>query len=148
MADDREPYEPLWAEGLARKPAPKPEVPAKPGTRSFPAGLALAMVALVAFGALLGVIFSGQSSSRYTIADLQSYWGNVKMTCATVRIEEDDGTLEIFRCHAQGAGRLPPGAYRPPESNWNSDFDRRPAADHAIKISPTGEVLGWALYVP
>jgi len=148
MADDREPYEPLWAEGLRRKPALKPEAPAKPEAPSFPAGPALAMVAVVACGVLFGVIFSAQSSSRFTIADLESYWGNVEMTCATVRIEEDDRALEIFRCHAQGAGQLPPGTYRPPESNWNSDFDRRPAADHAIKISPTGEVLGWALYVP
>jgi hypothetical protein len=147
MADDREPYEPLWAEGLRRKPALKPEAPAKPKTPSFPAGPALAIVALVAFGVLFGVIVSAQFS-RVTIADLESYWGNVEMTCATVRIEEDHRTLEAFRCHAQGAGQLPPGAYRPPESNWNSDFDRRPAADHAIRISPTGEVLGWALYVP
>jgi len=148
MADDREPYEPLWAEGLRGKPAPKREAPAKPKTPSFPAGPALAIVALVAFGVLFGVSVSARSSSRVTIADLESYWGNVEMTCATVRIQEDDRTVEIFRCHEQGAGQLPPGAYRPPESNWNSDFDRRPAADHAIKISPTGEVLGWALYVP
>jgi len=105
------------------------------------------MVALVALGVLFGVIVSGQSS-RVTISDLESYWGNVEMTCATVRVEEDGRALEVFRCRAQGAGRLPPGAYRPPESNWNSDFDRRPAADHAIRISSTGEVLGWALYVP
>ena len=147
MADDREPYEPLWAEALRGKPAPKPEAPAKPKPPSFPAGTALAMVALVALGVLFGVIVNAQSS-RVTIADLESYWGNVEMTCATVRIEEDGRTLEIFRCRALGAGRLPPGAYGPPESNWNSDFDRRRAADHAIRISPAGEVLGWALYVP
>jgi hypothetical protein len=70
------------------------------------------------------------------------------MTCATLRVEEDDRTLEFFRCNAQGAGRLPPGTYRPPETNWNSDFDRRRATDHAIRISPTGKVTGWALYVP
>ena len=147
MDDDREPYEPLWAESLRREASPKPEIPAKPKPPSFPARPALAIVALVAFAVLLGVIVSAHSS-RFTFADLPSYWGSVKMTCATVRIEEDDRTLEIFRCHAPGAGQLPPGAYRPPESNWNSDFDRRLAADHAIRISPTGEVLGWALYVP
>ena len=147
MDDDREPYEPLWAESLRRTASPKPEAPAKPKPPSFPAGPVLAIVALVAFAVLLGVIVSAQSS-RVTFADLPSYWGSVEMTCATVRIEEDDRALEIFRCHAQGAGQLPPGAYGPPESNWNSDFDRRPAADHAIKISPTGEVFGWALYVP
>ena len=65
-----------------------------------------------------------------------------------MRIEEDDRTLEYFRCKAQGAGQLPPGAYRPPETNWSSDFDRRRATDHAIRISPTGVVLGWALYAP
>ena len=104
-------------------------------------------MALVAFAVLLGVIVSDHSS-WVTFADLPSYWESVEMTCATVRIEEDDRTFEFFRCNAQGAGRLPPGAYRPPETNWNSDFDRRRATDHAIRISPTGEVRGWALYVP
>ena len=147
MEDDREPYEPLWAESLRRAPSPKPEAPAKPKPPSFPAGPALASVALVAFAVLLAVIASAPSS-RVTFANLQSYWGSVEMTCATVRIEEDDRTLEFFRCNAQGAGQLPPGAYRPPETNWNSDFDRRRATDHAIRISPTGKVIGWALYVP
>ena len=147
MDDDREPYEPLWAESLRRTGSPKPEAPAKPKPPSFSAGPALAIVALVAFAVLLGVIVSAHSS-WVTSADLPSYWESVEMTCATARFEEDDRTLEIFRCNAQGAGRLPPGAYRPPETNWNSDFDRRRATDHAIRISPTGEVLGWALYVP
>ena len=147
MDDYREPYEPLWAESLRRTGSPRPEAPAKPKPPSFPAGPALAIVALVAFAVLLGVIVSGQSS-RVTIADLPSYWENVEMTCATVRIEEDDRTFEFFRCNAEGAGQLPPGAYRPPETNWRSDFDRRRATDHAIRISPTGEVRGWALYVP
>jgi hypothetical protein len=147
MDDDREPYEPLWAESLRREPSPKPEAPAKPKPPSFPAGPALAIVGLVAFAVLLGVIVSDHSG-RVTFADLPSYWESVEMTCATVRIEEDDRTLEMFRCKAKGAGQLPPGAYRPPETNWNSDFDRRRATDHAIRISPNGVVLGWALYVP
>ena len=147
MDDDREPYEPLWAESLRREPSPQPEAPAKPKPPSFPARPALALLALVALAALIGVIVS-DDSSRVTFANLPSYWGSVEMTCATLRIEEDDRTIEIFRCSAQGAGQLPPGAHRPPESNWNSDFDRRPAADHAIRISPTGAVLGWAVYVP
>ena len=147
MDDDRAPYEPLWAESLRRTPSPQPEAPAKPKPPSFPAGPALAIVALVAFAVLLGVIVSAHSG-RVTFADLPSYWESVEMTCATVRIEEDDRTFEFFRCNAQGAGQLPPGAYRPPGTNWNSDFDRRRARDHAIRISPTGEVVGWALYVP
>ena len=147
MDDDREPYEPLWAESLRREASPNLEAAAKPKPLSFPARPALANVAVVVFAVLLGVIDS-DDSSRVTFADLPSYWGSVEMTCATVRIEEDDRTLEYFRCNAQGAGQLPPGAYRPPETNWNSDFDRRRATDHAIRISPTGEVLGWALYVP
>ena len=147
MDDDREPYEPLWAESLRRTGSPKPEAPAKPEPPSFSAGPALAIVALVAFAVLLGVIVSAHSSWVIS-ADLPSHWGSVEMTCATARFEEDDRTLEIFRCNAQGAGQLPPGAYRPPETTWDSDFDRRRATNHAIRISPTGEVLGWALYVP
>ena len=147
MDDDREPYEPLWAESLRREGSPKPEATAKPKPPSFPAGPALAIVGIVASAVLLGAIVSADSS-RVTFADLPSYWESVKMTCATVRIEEDDRTFELFRCNAQGAGRLPPGDYRPPETKWNSDFDRRRATDHAIRISPTGVVRGWALYVP
>ena len=149
MEDDREPYKPLWAESLRREASPKPEPAAKPKPPSFQARPALAIGALVVFGALLSVIVSDDSdSSRVTFARLPSYWGSVEMTCATVRIEEDDRTIEMFRCKAQGAGQLPPGSYRPPETNWNSDFDRRPATDHAIRISPKGVVLGWARYVP
>jgi hypothetical protein len=147
MDDYREPYEPLWAESLRRAGSPRPEAPAEPTPPSFPGGPALAIVALVAFAVLLGLIVSAQSN-RVTIADLPSYWGSVEMTCDTVRIEEDDRTLEFFRCDAQGAGQLPPGAYRPPGTHWNSDFDRRRATDHAIRISPSGEVLGWAIYEP
>ena len=148
MDDDREPYEPLWAESLRRTRSPKPGAPANPKPPSFPAGPALAIVALVASAVLIGAIVSDDDSGGFTFADLPSSWGSVEMRCATVRIEEEDRTLEIFRCKAQGAGQLPPGAYRPPETNWNSDFDRRRATDHAIRISPNGVVLGWARYVP
>ena len=71
MDDDREPYEPLWAESLRREPSPKPEAPAKPKPPSFPAGPALAVVALVAFAVLLGVIVSDQSG-RVAFANLPS----------------------------------------------------------------------------
>jgi hypothetical protein len=147
MEDDREPYEPLWAESLRREASPKPEATAKPKPPSFRSRRALAIAALVVSAVLLGAIVS-DDSSRVTFAHLPSYWESVEMTCATLRIEEDDRTIEMFRCKAQGAGQLPPGAYRPPETNWNSDFDRRPATDHEIRISPNGVVVGWALYVP
>ena len=147
MEDDREPYEPLWAESLRRTRSPKPEAAAEPKPPLLPAGPALAIVAVVAVAVLVGAIVSADSD-RVTFANLPSYWESVEMRCATVRIEEDDRTLEFFRCKAQGAGQLPPGAYRPPETNWNSDFDRRLATDHEIRISPNGVVLGWARYVP
>jgi hypothetical protein len=147
MGDDREPYEPLWAESLRREASPKPEAAAKPKPPSFPARPALAIAAVVAVAVLIGAIVS-DDSGRVTFAHLASYWESVEMTCATVRIEEDDRTIEIFRCKAQGAGQLPPGTYRPPETNWNSDFDRRRATDLTIRISPTGVVVGWALYNP
>ena len=146
MEDDRAPYDPLWAESLRKEPSPKPEAAAKPKPPWFPAGPALAIVALVAFAVLSAIV--SDDSGGVTFADLPSYWGSVEMRCATVRIEEDDRTLEYFRCNAQGSAQLPPGAYRPPETNWNSDFDRRPAKDHEIQISPKGVVVGWALYVP
>ena len=85
MDDDREPYEPLWAESLRREGSPKPEAPAEPKPPSSRAGPTLAIAALVACAVLLGVIVSAQSS-RVTIADLPSYWGTIEMTCATVRV--------------------------------------------------------------
>jgi hypothetical protein len=147
MEDDREPYKPLWAESLRRGASPKPEAAANPKPPSFRARPALAIVALIMLGVLLGVIVS-DDPSRVTFAELPSYWGSVEMTCATARVEEDGRALEYFLCKAQGAGQLPPGDYRPPETNWRSDFDRRRATDHAIRISPNGVVLGWARYVP
>ena len=147
MEDDREPYEPLWAESLRREASPKPEAAAKPKPPSFPRRPALAIVALVVFAVLVGAIVS-DDSGRVTFAHLPSYWESVEMTCATVRVENDGRAIEYFLCRAQGAGQLPPGDYRPPESNWRSDFDRRRATDHAIRISPNGVVLGWARYVP
>ena len=147
MEDDREPYEPLWAESLRREASPKPEAAAKPKPPSFPVRPALAIAAVVAVALLIGAI-GNDDSSRVTFANLPSYWESVNMTCATLRIEEGDRTIEMFRCKAQGAGQLPPGTYRPPETNWNSDFDRRRATDVTIRISPTGVVVGWALYVP
>ena len=147
MEDDREPYKPLWAESLRREASPKPEAAANPKPPSFQANPALAIVALVVFGVLLSVIVN-DDSSRVTFAKLPSYWGSVAMTCATVRVEGDGRAREYFFCKAQGAGQLPPGTYRPPETNWNSDFDRRRATDVTIRISPTGVVVGWALYKP
>ena len=146
MEDDREPYKPLWAASLRREASPKPEAAPKPKPPSFRAGLALAIVALVAF-AVLGAT-SSDDSGGVTFANRPSYWGSVEMTCATVRVENDGRAIEYFLCRAQGAGQLPPGDYRPPETNWRSDFDRRRATDHAIRISPNGVVLGWARYVP
>ena len=147
MEGDREPYKPLWAESLRREASPKPEAAAKPKPPSFRSRPALAIVALVAFAGLLGVIV-GDDPSRVTFAELPSYWGSVEMTRATVRVGEERRALEFFLCKAQGAGQLPPGDYRPPDTNWRSDFDRRGATDHAIRISPNGVVLGWARYVP
>jgi hypothetical protein len=147
MGDEREPYEPLWAESLRNEASPKPVAAGKPQPPAFRARPVLAIAALVAFAALLAAIVN-DDLSRVTFADLPSYWESVEMTCATVRVEEGDRALELFRCKAKGAGRLPPGEYRPPETDWNSDFDRRRATDHAIRISPNGVVIGWARYAP
>jgi hypothetical protein len=147
MDDDREPYEPLWAESLRREASPQPEVAARPKPPSLPPRPALAIAALLVCAVLVGAILS-DGSGRVRFAHLPSYWESVEMTCATVRFEEDDRTIEIFRCKARGDGQLPPGDYRPPGTSWNSDFDRRRATDHAIRISPDGVVVGWALYVP
>ena len=73
MDDDREPYEPLWAESLRREPR-RSRRPAKLKRPSFPARPALALVAVVAVAVLLGALLTDHSG-RVTFANLPSYWG-------------------------------------------------------------------------
>ena len=147
MADDREPYEPLWASGLRRAPEPEPEPPAPAPAPPFPARFAAVAVALTAAAILLAGTL-GTRTGEVTIADLPSEWGDIRMTCATTRIEGEGGALELFRCEAVGGGGLPPGLYRSPETIWQSDFDHRAALDHQILISPSGRLTGRAIYGP
>ncbi len=152
MADDREPYQPLWATGLARparppepEPEPEPEPPRPPAPR-FPARFA-AVTAVAASAVLLAAALLGRGAGDVSVADLPSAWGDIPMTCATTRIEGATKTIELFRCRAE-AGSLPPGLYRSPGTIWSSDVDRRPSLEHRIRISPSGRLTGSAVYVP
>lgn len=152
MPDAREPYEPLWAEGLrppSRPPEPPREEPERAASPQVPFALGLTAVVLVAT-AVLAIALLLAMPSRVTVGDLPSAWGDIPMTCATARIEEPGKTLELFRCRAiRGAGPLPPGVYVSPRSGWRSDVDRRDAIDSRIRISPhSGELVGRAVYIP
>ena len=154
MADDREPYEPLWARGLAAPPQPAPDP-----TYPEPAPIAprdsgrFAAVATAGFGILLVCWYAAimsAISSELTIGEVPSAWESVPMTCAIVRLEDRDGTLEVFRCRALPSAleELPAGFYTAPGTLWRSDIDRRAALDHVITISPSGELTGRAIYAP
>lgn len=152
---------PLWASGLADQPRadfddvvvrvvedepeedarpqpPRPERP--PGRGRVPAWVAIP--AVVVFG--LAIAFEGRGSMR--IDEVPSFWGDVPMTCDTVRLARGDRAVERFTCRAVGDGRLPPGLYRSPDARWSSDFTGRPARSSRIRISRDGEVTGWATY--
>src|SRR5690349_12555981 len=97
MGDDRKPYTPLWAESLRRAASPKPDAAAEPKSPSLRARPASAIVALVLFGVVLGVIVR-DDPSRVTFAELPSNWGSTEMTCATVRAGEGGRARELFLC--------------------------------------------------
>lgn len=151
MADDREPYEPLWATGLTQHPQPAREVPdltpAPAARRSFAgrAAVAFGVLALAWYAAVMAAV-----SDEVTITKVDSAWGSVPMTCSTLRVQSPAGTLEAFRCRAlpTASRDLPAGIYASPETLWRSDVDGRTARAHVITISPSGELVGRAIYAP
>ena len=151
MADEREPYEPLWAAGLAVERRPPPDshepAPAPGATRSLvgPAIAGFGILAVLWYAAIMSAV-----SGELTVAEVPSAWGPVAMNCAVVRVEDRDATVEAFRCRAvpSAAEDLPTGVFSSAETLWRSDVDRRPAREHLITISPEGELVGRAIYTP
>jgi hypothetical protein len=158
--------EPLWASSLARQPRAGDDVVAtwerdddddddEPSPPPAPAPAAATVhdfwpqaIALGAalFAVLVLVAAALTSSGTLTVRDVSSGWDDVPMTCRTLRLEDGDRALEAFRCHAVGAGRLPPGVYRSPDSQWTSDITRRDALADAMRISRSGVLTGVAVY--
>ncbi len=154
---DGDKREPLWASSLAERPRPadddvRPlEARADPASQpQAPTGIgrrraALGVVALVTvIVAALAAALPGRGS--WSLQDVPSFWGAVQMTCHTLRLERDDHSVELFRCRATGGGTLPPGLYRSPVDTWTSDITRRDALANEIRITPDGELRGWAAY--
>ena len=106
---------------------------------------ALVLAALAALGIVLLAIGLRDRTSL-TIAHVPSFWTDVPMICHTGRVDEDGRGIEWFECRAVGDRPLPPGLYSTPESQWTSDLTREDARETRIRISPDGEVAGWAVY--
>jgi hypothetical protein len=124
-------------------PPPPPTQPSRdqpPAERRSPAPWLLTVLAVV------GLTIALEGRGSITIVDVPSFWGDVPMTCHTVRVERDEGAVEWFRCRAVGGRPLPAGVYRSPESQWTSDITRRDARESRIRIWPDGDVVGWARY--
>ena len=155
--------EPLWASSLADQPRPDDDVIARvveepedddppasvrqPRERP-PAGrraLAVGAVAAVGIGVLATAL---EGRGAMLIETVPSGWGDVPMSCDTVRIEQGDRAVERFRCRAVGGRPLPAGSYHSPESQWTSDITRRNARRSHVVISDDGDVEGWATYGP
>ncbi len=129
------------------EPAPTPAAPTLLARRSFagPAALAFGVLALAWYAAVMAAV-----SDEMTITKVDSAWGPVPMTCSTLRVQSRAGTLEAFRCRAlpTASRDLPAGVFASPETLWRSDIDRRTARAHLITISPSGELVGQAIYAP
>lgn len=155
-----DPREPLWASSLADESRPdyddvivrvldEPDEPRRaeppprePGER--PPLLALGLLAGVF---LLGLLIATPGRTSWTVEDVPSYWGEIPMTCHTVRLEQDaPRAAEWFWCRSLGGRRLPPGLYESPESQWTSDLTRRVARENRIRITEDGDLSGWARY--
>jgi hypothetical protein len=149
-ADDRP--EPLWASSLADQPrrhedVVRPQLTAVPRETQPRVGQrAIALVGLAAVITVVALAASLTGRSGLAIEDVPSFWGDVQMTCHTARFTQDQRALELFRCHAVDGGTLPPGVYTSPEATWTSDITRRDARVNRIRISPDGELTGWAAY--
>ena len=122
------------------------EVPAptrEPSPRRSRRPLALGVLAALGLGALVIVQEGG---GRLISEEVPSYWGEVPMTCDTLRMEQGGRAIERFKCRALGGRALPSGLFEPPDSAWASDITGRESKDSRIRISPDGEVEGWAIY--
>lgn len=150
---------PLWADGLAEQPEPdyddvivrvleeeeSEDAPA-PARRGAPQGRRAFVIAAVAAAAIVGLAAALAPRTAFTLDDVPSFWGDVPMTCKTARFAQDERAVEFFWCRATSGESLPPGLYESPESSWTSDITRRPARSSRIRITPDGEVAGWATY--
>lgn len=152
--------EPLWASGLASQPRPDYDVivrvlddepdddpsPSGPDSRPSPPPSRRSVVAAVVAVIVLLLAIAAEGRGSLLIEDVPSGWGEVDMTCRTERLEEGDRAVERFWCRAVGGRALPAGTYRSPRSQWTSDITRRPAQESRVRISPDGDVEGWATY--
>jgi hypothetical protein len=108
-----------------------------------PGRVGVAVLAVVVATALLAVLTDRGAPS---VQAVPSAWDDIPMRCETLRLERAGSALEAFSCRATGAGRLPPGVYRTPASQWTSDLTRRDARHNEMRIDRDGRLVGWAVY--
>lgn len=149
--DDRR--EPLWASSLAEE-EPRPdydavfefEEPAAPEEVVEPSPLPWIAVILLTALVMVGVTLALSDRSTLVVQDVPSFWGSIPMNCHTARLTQQGNAVELFRCHATDGETLPPGRYRSPDAQWNSDLTGEASLASIMVISPEGELRGWAAY--
>lgn len=146
---------PLWADALAEQPDRGfddvfaeivPEEPEETPRDSPLSALRVPAAFVTAVVLTAAAVATSTRDIDVTFTEVPSAWGQVPMECATTRLEQGPRALELFRCRAVGAGRLPPGRYGSPESQWTSDITRVDAVVSRIVIERSGQMEGWAVY--
>ena len=106
-------------------------------------------LAVLASAALIVPTVAAAASATVTRATLASFFLDRELTffpatCDVTQVVNDNHRIETFRCTFDDAV---PQAYRCDDScTWSSDFDGAPAVKTYFHITPSGLMLGWAVY--
>ena len=105
-------------------------------------------LAVVASAALIVPTVAAASSATVTRATLPSFFVDLEgtffpATCDITQVVNDNQRIETFRCTFDDAV---PAAYRCDGCTWSSDFDGAPAMKTYFHITPSGLMVGWAVY--
>ena len=106
-------------------------------------------LAVVAGAGLIVPTVAAASSATVTRATLPSFFvdraGTIfPATCDITQVVNDNQRIETFRCTFDDAVT---STYRCDDScTWSSDFDGAPAVKTYFHITPSGLMLGWAVY--
>ena len=106
-------------------------------------------LAVLATAALIVPTVAAASSATVTRATLPSFFVDREgtffpATCDITQVINDNQRIETFRCTFDDA--VPAAIRCDVGCTWSSDFDGAPAVKTYFHITPSGLMLGWAMY--